>query len=74
MARTSGNASNSRKVGRPAQGNNSGPMNRPRPAYLKPFAPTVVSQGSVSKPRDTKWAKGTLKTLRGDTPPKIVKL
>jgi hypothetical protein len=60
------------KVSRPAQGNNSGPLNRPRPAYAPDAAPTVVSSGSVSKPRDTKWGK--LRRQNSDATPKVVKL
>lgn len=75
MARSSGRASNARKVGRPALGNNSTrPLNSPRPAYAKPYTPTVVSQGSVSRPRDTRWSGPALKTLVADRPPKVIQL
>ena len=58
---------------RPAQGNNSNrPFNRPRPAYKPSVAPTVVSSGSVSRPRDTRWGK--LKRDAGDATPKVVSL
>lgn len=60
---------------RPAQGNNSSaPLNRPKPAYAPQAAPTIVGSGSVSKPKDTRWAKGSLKTLPQDAAPKIVTL
>jgi len=62
------------KRARPAQGNNSGPLNRPRPAYKPSAAPQVVSSGSVSKPRDSRWKRSTLKTQAADATPKIVKL
>lgn len=63
------------KVSRPAQGNNSGPLHRPRPAYRKDVGtPTVVSAGSVSRPRDTQWKKSALKRQVADATPKIVKL
>ena len=62
------------KVSRPAQGNNSGPLNRPRPAYRPSLGLQVVSSGSVSKPSDTRWKKSTLKRAAADATPKIVKL
>lgn len=49
---------NTRKVARPVQGNHSTRRNRPpRPAYKADRAPTVVSQGTVSRPRDATWGR-----------------
>lgn len=62
-----------KKIARPAQGNNSKPGRAPRPAYVADTAPQVVSQGSVSKPRDTRWSAATLKTRPADRTPRIVK-
>jgi hypothetical protein len=63
------------KIKRPMQGNNSTrPFNRPRPAYKAQAGPTVVSSGSVSKPKDTKWKGSSLKRLPADATPKVIQL
>jgi hypothetical protein len=49
---------NKRTVSRPVQGNNSTRKTRPpRPSYAADRAPSVVSQGTVSRPRDATWGK-----------------
>ena len=58
---------------RPAQGNNSGPLRRPRPAYAPDNGtPKLVSQGSVSRPKPKPHGKP--KTLTQDATPRIVTL
>ena len=57
---------------RPAQGDNSGPKHRPRPAYKADAAPTVVSRGTLSHPKDPKRSLGG-RTAPNATP-KIVNL
>lgn len=50
------NMSNGRKVGRPAQGNNSGFKEDPKWNPKPQPAPPTVSTGTVSKPKGTgKW-------------------
>lgn len=55
---------------RPAQGVNSLPRKSPRAAYKPDAAPVVVSSGSVSHPKDTRWGK--LKRLTTDRTPTII--
>lgn len=55
---------------RPAQGNNSTPRRIRYSGGTAGTAPTVVSSGSVSKPRDTRW--GNLKRQPADATPKVV--
>jgi len=56
MARNMPTASNARKVGRPAQGNNRGFREDAKWAPKPQAAPPQVSTGSVSKPKSTgRW-------------------
>lgn len=66
--------SSGRKVGRPALGNNSGPLHRARPAYAVQSVPTVVGSGSVSRPKDTYWRGSALKRQAADATPRVVTL
>lgn len=75
MAKNMPTASNGRQVARPAQGDNKGPLNRPRPAYSPDAAPVVVSTGSASRPTGANsGGRFRGKRLTGDATPKVVQL
>lgn len=57
---------------RPAQGDNSRPAKRPGPAYVQDPGPTVVSSGSLSRPKSP--TSGGFKGARlvADATPRVV--
>lgn len=78
MARNMPTASNPRRPGRPAQGNNAigaggKSANRPGPAYLADAAPVVIGRGTLSTPKGIP-ARFAGKRLAPDATPTVVNL